>query len=85
MHAWLRQGADGGARGAAPGAGAGPGGAAVTVGDDGQGALTPGDEPQSPPWWRGVATDSPAGWPKSGQPGAHASVSRRIRTTTEYQ
>ena len=31
MHAWLRQGADGGARGAAPGAGAGPGGAAVTV------------------------------------------------------
>ena len=40
--------------------------------------------PQSPPWWRGVATDSPAGWPKSGQPGAHASVSRRIRTTTEY-
>ena len=40
--------------------------------------------PQSPPWWRGVATDSPAGWPQSGQPGAHASVSRRIRTTTEY-
>ena len=29
--------------------------------------------------------DSPAGWPQSGQPGAHALVSRRIRTTTEYQ
>ena len=29
--------------------------------------------------------DSPAGWPQNGQPCAHALVSRRIRTTTEYQ
>ena len=49
MHAWLRQGADGGARGAAPGAGAGADGAAVTFGDGGQGALTLGAEPWQPP------------------------------------